>query len=260
MDLQVLVFPDIEFWLEKFRNRDGSIQEDIAGPNFLTLLYELRVVFLQDSVVLKRKYPDYYLWSCDLFQSDLYKQFEAQVISVVEEEESTVHSSQMLQRAMPELVSSMEAGFALMAASMKAMHVAHSSELLRLSKQWADFFDLGRAHFSSNESSSSMAIVPPTSSLSTTSGPQPTSATPTAATTAPIYTLSRKLVTVTDVWREYKQGLGGKPSVEHLETEYGTAWRKDRAESRFYSRRRELYVAIEKKAERKLLARRWPED
>lgn len=47
MDLQVLVFPDIEFWQEKFRNRDGSIQEDIAGPKFLTLLSELRVVFLQ---------------------------------------------------------------------------------------------------------------------------------------------------------------------------------------------------------------------
>lgn len=47
-NLQVLVFPDIEFWQEKFKNGSG-VQEDIAGPNFLTLLSQLRVVFLQVS-------------------------------------------------------------------------------------------------------------------------------------------------------------------------------------------------------------------
>ena len=45
MDLQVLVFPDIEFWQERFKTQD-AIQEDIAGLNFLLLLSQLRVVFL----------------------------------------------------------------------------------------------------------------------------------------------------------------------------------------------------------------------
>ncbi|CAO3682377.1 unnamed protein product [Rhizopus microsporus] len=44
--LQVLVFPDIQFWKEKFDNSDG-VQEDTSGPNFLGLLAQLRVVFLQ---------------------------------------------------------------------------------------------------------------------------------------------------------------------------------------------------------------------
>lgn len=41
--------------------------------------------------------------------------------------------------------------------------------------------------------------------------------------------------------------FGGRLSVEQLEREYGTAWRKDRKESRFFSRRNELYKAIRKK-------------
>lgn len=51
MSLQVLVFPDIEYWQDKFKNNDG-VQEDIAGPNFLLLLSYLRVVFLQVSIFI----------------------------------------------------------------------------------------------------------------------------------------------------------------------------------------------------------------
>jgi hypothetical protein len=49
MSLQVLVFPDIEYWQDKFKNNDG-VQEDITGLNFLLLLSNLRVVFLQVSI------------------------------------------------------------------------------------------------------------------------------------------------------------------------------------------------------------------
>ncbi|KAI8887761.1 hypothetical protein K501DRAFT_174975, partial [Backusella circina FSU 941] len=134
------------FWQEKFKNGDSDIQEDIAGPNFLLLLSELRI----DSVALKKKYPNHYLWSRSLFQTDQYNQFEEQVLSVLQEEERSFSSSQLVQRAMPELVSTLEAGFSLMAASIKSMHTSHSSELQKLSKLWSDFFDIGRAHFSQN--------------------------------------------------------------------------------------------------------------
>ena len=33
----------------------------------------------------------------------------------------------------------------------------------------------------------------------------------------PVYKMSRSLVFVTDVWREYKVGIGGNPSVESLD-------------------------------------------
>ncbi|KAG2189788.1 hypothetical protein INT46_001037, partial [Mucor plumbeus] len=46
MGLQALVFPDIEYWQDKFKNNDG-VFEDIAGPYYLLLLSYLRVVFLK---------------------------------------------------------------------------------------------------------------------------------------------------------------------------------------------------------------------
>ena len=33
----------------------------------------------------------------------------------------------------------------------------------------------------------------------------------------PVYKMSRSLLCVTDVWREYKVGLGGNPSIENLD-------------------------------------------
>ena len=33
----------------------------------------------------------------------------------------------------------------------------------------------------------------------------------------PVYKKSRSLLCVTDVWREYKVGLGGNPSIENLD-------------------------------------------
>jgi hypothetical protein len=47
VDLQRLVFPRVENWQEKFQLGGDDIQSDIAGPNFLMLLSELRIVFLQ---------------------------------------------------------------------------------------------------------------------------------------------------------------------------------------------------------------------
>lgn len=82
-------------------------------------------------MALKKTYPSYYLWSCSLFENDLYKDFEVQVLSAIEEEERVFNSNQLMERAMPELVSSLEAGFGLMAPSMKSMHSSHTSDFKR---------------------------------------------------------------------------------------------------------------------------------
>jgi hypothetical protein len=59
------------------------------------------------------------------------------------------------------------------------------------------------------------------------------------------YTLSRRLRTVVEVWREYEDGLSGGPAVQRLELEHGTAWRKDRMESKYFSRRKVLYDEVQ---------------
>ncbi|KAG2204514.1 hypothetical protein INT46_000267 [Mucor plumbeus] len=216
MSLQVLVFPDIEYWQDKFKNNDG-VQEDIVGPKFLLLLSYLRVVFLEDSVALKKDHLDYYLWSCSLFQTELYKNFEQQLFSTLQEEEILFNPSQMMQTAMPELVSTLESGFSLMAASMQAMSASHDGSL----------------HIPSSN--------PVRNTIDTATS------TPTASS-LPTNAPNRTIVTVTDVWREYTNGSCGGPSVEYLE-EFGTAWRKDRKELLFFSRRNEIYKAIKSKAD-----------
>lgn len=61
-----------------------------------------------------------------------------------------------------------------------------------------------------------------------------------------IYKLSRRIKTVRDVWKEYKVGLFGGPAVEDLEKNFGTGWRKDRTESRYFCRRKKIYDEVQK--------------
>ena len=65
----------------------------------------------------------------------------------------------------------------------------------------------------------------------------------------PVYKMSRSLLSVTDVWREYKVGLGGNPSIENLDRDYKNAWRRAPVERKFYSRRLVLYKQIKSLAE-----------
>jgi hypothetical protein len=44
-ELKKQIFPDVEKWLDAFRNK--TVQKDTAGPNFLNLLVKMRTVVLQ---------------------------------------------------------------------------------------------------------------------------------------------------------------------------------------------------------------------
>ncbi|KAG1049061.1 hypothetical protein G6F43_008591 [Rhizopus delemar] len=240
--LQRLVFKDIEYWKERF-NIGYDIQEDIAGPNFLNLLAHLRVILLQDSVVLKKKYPQYYLWNCEIFQTELYKNFEVEVLGSLEEEEAFL-SNRQVQLAMPELASTLQAGFGAITSSLLSIKASNAAEFKKINQSFDDFFALGNAHFNSSENSGASFSTPSTA-------PTPTGQAQPAEheETQVFYKMNRKIVSVTDVWREYSEGLGENPSVQYLEEKYGTAWRKERKDSRFFSRRNEIYNGIKRKAE-----------
>ena len=61
------------------------------------------------------------------------------------------------------------------------------------------------------------------------------------------YKMSRSLHNVGDVWREYKHGLGGSPSIEYLESTFRNTWRQSVSERKVFSRRQTLYKAIKAK-------------
>lgn len=66
---------------------------------------------------------------------------------------------------------------------------------------------------------------------------------------APEYRLNRAIQTVTDVAREYFEGLRGKPSVLSLERRYGATWRKSPGERCFFAKRMAIVNKINDVAE-----------
>ena len=55
------------------------VRLDLAGSEFLRLLCTLRVILLQDSVVLRREFPLHPLWKDSFFDCEEYRRFAARV-------------------------------------------------------------------------------------------------------------------------------------------------------------------------------------
>ena len=78
-----LVFPWIEDWIEK---RDvGSVELTICFDSFLQTLKYLRIVFIQDAVCLKEKFPDLFVWNDAFFSTPEFVEFEMQLKRCISE-------------------------------------------------------------------------------------------------------------------------------------------------------------------------------
>ncbi|KAI8099487.1 transcriptional activator of glycolytic enzymes-domain-containing protein [Halteromyces radiatus] len=62
----------------------------------------------------------------------------------------------------------------------------------------------------------------------------------------PLYRMNRALKSLGDLWREWYVGLAGGYAVDDLEKRWGSQWRKDSKERKFYSRRRRIIDQINK--------------
>ncbi|KAG1494413.1 hypothetical protein G6F52_013136 [Rhizopus delemar] len=151
---------------------------------------------MQDSVVLKKKYPQYYLWNCEIFQTELYKNFEVEVLGSLEEEEEAFLSNRRVQLAMPELVSTLQAGFGTITSSLLSMKAANAAEFRKINQSFGDFFALGNAHFNSTANSGASF---PTALTEPSPAGQAQRAEPEEIQT--FYKMNREIVSVTDVWR-----------------------------------------------------------
>jgi hypothetical protein len=52
------------------------------------------------------------------------------------------------------------------------------------------------------------------------------------------------VLTVEDVWREWKEGLGGQPAVQDLEDKWGSRWRPGNTLRVQFCRRKVIWDAI----------------
>ncbi len=63
----------------------------------------------------------------------------------------------------------------------------------------------------------------------------------------PQYKMSRTIFTITDTWREWETGiLPEMLAVKTLEERYGTKWRRNPTETKFFNRRKRIIDAVDK--------------
>ena len=81
------IWPEADRWHKRMEayhpDRDDNevVRLDLAGTGFLRLLRALRVVLLQDSVILRKQFPLHPLWKDSLFNCPEYLRFAARVES-----------------------------------------------------------------------------------------------------------------------------------------------------------------------------------
>ncbi|KAI0503436.1 transcriptional activator of glycolytic enzymes-domain-containing protein [Xylaria bambusicola] len=54
----------------------------------------------------------------------------------------------------------------------------------------------------------------------------------------------RTVATVEEVWKEYREGMGGQPAIEKLDSMYGSRWRPEPRGRTWYSRRKVIWDKI----------------
>ena len=102
------VFEQAERWEAAFLPKD--IEQDIAGQGFLRLLKELRVVLLQDAVVMRDDhFPNHCLWGHPLFACSEFETFSAEVRG--EMEHGTDPALASVRSVIPVLTNVVETGF-----------------------------------------------------------------------------------------------------------------------------------------------------
>lgn len=64
----------------------------------------------------------------------------------------------------------------------------------------------------------------------------------------PTYKLNRGIETIPALWSMWTVGIGGAPSVEELDRQYGAGWRQTSSERQYYSMRKTLIDEIKRRA------------
>ncbi|KAE8181731.1 hypothetical protein CF336_g8816, partial [Tilletia laevis] len=87
------VFPQADAWdtaIASGQAADGSpVEINIASRAFVRILIRLRPVLLQDAVLLKKEFPQLYLWSHAMFHSDAFISYENELLRTLEKPDTS---------------------------------------------------------------------------------------------------------------------------------------------------------------------------
>lgn len=263
------VWPQLDRWRQAHLDLPGAV--DIVEPNlaaggFLELLDKLRDVFLQDSVFLQQEFPNHPIFRDALFGTAEYAIFAAAVLAAADTLQHEDPHLVAIAKAIPSvnerlrsLTSVIQTGQASHATALAQM----TSSINELATKLDDFLT---GSFSLTFTPGRSRMLPqgydsmgqPQQHLTSPSllnldlqqpvdlgGPPPPPTRPTAQQEAAVllYKLSRQVVTIPDLWKEWTVGLGGLPSVAALDKAYGSRWRSP-SERQYYSMRKVIIDEI----------------
>ena len=102
------IWPELDAWKDRFGPEVGQIN-DLAATGVTNLLFYLREVILQDSVVLRQMFPNSPVWNHPVFQHEAYLPFAREVEACLRQEEEGPSQLSMLHQAMPVIADCLKA-------------------------------------------------------------------------------------------------------------------------------------------------------
>ena len=228
-------------------DQDGEDRTDLAAQGLLALLAELRVAFLQDSVLLRREYPEHPLWRHEVFVREDYQTFALEVELAVRDGDEPFEIR--LRNVMPDVSAAISHTRKQLLASVEEWGSRTTQDGKEILRRMDDFCSTRTltatttVRIDSASSAGPSAASPAALPRRTTPPPEPAAQVGEPDPAAP-FTMDRTIQAVPSVWREWTEGLGGRPSVEAMDQQYGARWRVLQRDRTFYCRRKPIVDEI----------------
>jgi hypothetical protein len=251
--LKEQVFPRLKGWKTRYATGE-NVDTSISAHQCMKLLEHLSVVVLQDAAVLMDMFPGHPLFQHEIFESDEFLEFKQAVDSIVQQDDRP--AQMVLRELVPNLVEfetkatcDQVVGMSLKLDQFQSSLVEQVAEVREMLTQLTGgglTFRLAPA--SSTLASSSGIDTNAVSERSGNGGSDETRGSQSNETTndetPPEYKLSRRIITMHELWKEYTVGLSSGPAVSDLENNWGTRWRQNGTESRYFNRRNVIYKEV----------------
>ncbi|KAI3630051.1 hypothetical protein MIR68_011486 [Amoeboaphelidium protococcarum] len=233
-ELQMEVYPQLNSYLHLLEDSNQTLTTKL----FIKTMLHLRIVFLQDAALLMGSYPDLSLWNESVFQTNYFQQFSQQVKAACRDAE--LSGSELLDRLAPESQRVTQSNFEELKSqlnSQSAMLQSLNNSLIQSQNTISDVLQGRTAIRLSVDQGNSSA-----------GQPAPSGGNIAEEDDAEVldYKMNRSVVTVSTLWQEWTSGIAGGPPVQDLEATFGTKWRKDQTESKFFNRRRVIIDEIKR--------------
>jgi hypothetical protein len=261
--LQKQLWPWIEEWEARCEARarrctwvkGGLDEDDLAADGFLKLVRHLRVVLLQDLAVLQPRYPALPFFAYAPFYGPEWDEFA--LLVQADAAGPSEPQSLLLQRALPELSSVLESSREAILQNTQRLVGRLEGRLegqLRSLQSSLDALLHGEVPVTTTVTSVTSyfstgppgppgpGLAPPIPTpVATASAPPPD---PFIEPGLPAITALARVYTVKDAWREWQEGLAGRPAIRELEERWGSRWRPGNTVKVQFCRRKVIWDAV----------------